>query len=417
MPLTGFPKGSELSTADGSSSTLNGTSSPLVRARARGDIQAWLPALAMIAMIGVVVGILTAGLPAGLAGAITVVMLVAAPVLLVVALSRRIRDRRVVVSALVGAGLCGAGLDWQAEGPGYLAGYVSLMGLALRTPPRIAILAGVPVVAATAVEETYQSSSPTTAILTVLSASGLLFATSAFAAISLDARRHAESLLAQEVAAQEARQRAAALAERSRLARELHDVLAHSLAALVVQLEATRVTAITTGAGTSLVGQVTSARKLACIGMLEARRALLLLHDGEAPGPESLRRLVEETGAAMHIPITMEVHGVPHSLGSDAGLTLYRVVQESLTNVAKHAGRGVRVHVQLIWTPGGVELSIADSHGDGADADLPSSGCGLTGMAERAVLAGGRLHAGRSGDGFTVRLWLPAAPGTQELEQ
>jgi signal transduction histidine kinase len=371
----------------------------------------------VIAMIGVVVGILTAGLPAGLAGAITVAMLVAAPVLLVVALSRRTRDRRVVVSALVGAGLCGAGLDWQAEGPGYVAGYVSLMGLALRAPPRIAILAGVPVVGATAAEETYQSSSPTTAILTVLSASGLLFIASAFAAVSLDARRHAESLLAQEVAAQETRQRAAALAERSRLARELHDVLAHSLAALVVQLEAIRVTAITTGAGTSLVGQVTSARKLACIGMLEARRALLLLHDGETPGPDSLRRLVEETGVAMHIPITMGVHGVPRSLGGDAGLTLYRVVQESLTNVVKHAGRGARVHVQLIWTPGGVELSIADSHGDGADAGLPSSGCGLADMAERTALAGGRLHAGRSGDGFTVRLWLPAAPGTQEPER
>jgi signal transduction histidine kinase len=380
----------------------------LLSAMAGHDIRAWLAPLAMVTMVGVTAGILDTGLPGGSAGVSTVAMLVVAAALSAVALSKRVRDLRVVVPALVGVGLCGAGLEWQADGaPGFIAGYVSLMGLALRTPRRIAIVAGVPVVAATAVEETYQSANPTTTILTVLFASGLLFITSAFAAISLDARQHAEALLAHEAAAGEARQRAAALAERSRVARDLHDVLAHNLSALAVQLEAARLMAINAGAGSALVSQVTSARNLTCVGMLEARQAVQMLREGETPGPASLPDLIMETATALGIPVTLDVRGYPPVPGGDAELTLYRVVREALTNVAKHAGRGARVTVRLAWAPAGVEVSIVDSGGDGVDAGLPSGGCGLTGMAERAALIGGRLHAGRSDGGFAVRLWLP----------
>ena len=148
---------------------------------------------------------MVAGLPAGAAEAGTVALLVGAATLSVVVLSRRFRDLRLVVPSLVGVGLFGAGLDWQADGPGFIAGYASLIGLALRTPRRIAILAGIPVAAALSAEESYQSSNPGRTILTVLFASGLLFAISAFAAVSLDGRRHAEALLAQEAATSEAR--------------------------------------------------------------------------------------------------------------------------------------------------------------------------------------------------------------------
>jgi signal transduction histidine kinase len=378
------------------------------------DIRAWLPTLAVTAISGIGVGILVAGLPAGVAGVGTIALLIGAATLSLVALSQRIRRLRVVVPALVAVGLCGAALDLQADGPGFIAGYVSLIGLALRAPRRIAILAGTPVVVAISSAETYQSTNPASTILTILSASGLLFVTSVFAATSLEGRRHVEALLAQEAATSEARQRSAALAERSRLARDLHDVLAHSLSALAVQLEATRLAAINMGAGTALVGQIASARKLTCIGMLEARRALQLLREGDVPGPASLPGLVAETSAMLGIPATLEMRGVPCSLGGDAGVTLYRVVQEALTNVAKHAGRGAQVTVRLDWAPAGVEVSIMDSHGDGVDAALPSSGCGLTGMAERVTLIGGRLRAGPAAGGFLVQLWLPASPRGQE---
>jgi hypothetical protein len=188
---------------------------------AGGDVRSWLFPLGVITMTGIGAGIFAVGLPAGAAGASTVVLLLAAIILSVVALSGRIRDLRVVVPALVGVGLCGAALDWQADGPGFVAGYVSLVGLGLKAPRRVALVAGIPVVAASAVAETYDSANPATTSLAVLSASGLILMTSAFAAISLDARRQAEALLAQQAATGEARQRAAALAERSRLARDL----------------------------------------------------------------------------------------------------------------------------------------------------------------------------------------------------
>ncbi len=306
--------------------------------------------------------------------------------------------------------MCGAGLDLQADGPGFIASYVSLMGLALRTPRRVAVLAGIPVVAAISAEETYQSVNPASTVLTVLFASGLLFISAAFAAVCLDRRQHAEALLAQEAATSAARQQAAALAERSRLARDLHDVLAHNLCALAVQLEATRLAAIGMGAGEKIVDQVASARKLACIGMVESRRALQLLRDGETPDVASLPGLVSETSAMLGIPVTLQSQGVQCPLDGGAGLALYRVVQEALTNVAKHAGRGAEVTVRLAWAPNGVEVSIIDCGGDGADAGLPSSGQGLSGMAERVSLIGGRLRAGPVDGGFAVHLWLPSWP-------
>jgi len=133
-----------------------------------------------------------------------------------------------------------------------------------------------------------------------------------------------------------------------------------------------------------------------------------MLRDDEPPGPASLPGLVSETAAALGIPIALEVDGVPSALDQDAGLMLYRIVQEALTNVAKHAGRGVRVTVRIAWAAGGVEVTVVDSGGDGAGPGLPSGGFGLTSMAERAALKGGRLRAGQSDDGFAVRLWLPA---------
>jgi signal transduction histidine kinase len=373
------------------------------------ELGSWLAPLLLIAIAGVGGAILAGGLPAGGAGPGTVILLGVAAVLSAAGLSSRIGSRRVAVPALVAVGLCGAGLDLLADGLGYVIGYMAVAGLALRTPPRVAVLAGSPVVAAIAAVEAIEAANPAATSLAVLSAFGFLFTISEFAAVSLGARRQAETLLAQEIAAGEARERAAALAERSRLARDLHDVLAHSLSVLAVQLEAARLTAITEAAGANLVGQITSAHKLTRIGVLNARRALAMLRDDEPPGPASLPGLVSETAAALGIPIALEIDGVPCPLDPEAGLMLYRVVQEALTNVAKHAGRGVRVTVRLAWAVGGVEVSVVDSGGDGPGAGLPSGGFGLTGMSERAVLRGGRLNAGRSDDGFAVRLWLPAS--------
>jgi signal transduction histidine kinase len=373
------------------------------------ELGSWLAPLLLIAIAGVGGAILAGGLPVGPAGPVTMGLLAIAAALAAAGLSGRVGGRRVAVPALVGVGMCGAGLDLLADGTGYVIGYMAVAGLALRTPPRVAVLAGSPVVAAIAGVEATDATNPAATTLAVLSAFGFLFTISEFAVASLGARHQAEALLAQATAAGEAREQAAALAERSRLARDLHDVLAHSLSVLAVQLEAARLTAITEAAGANLVGQITAAHKQTCVGILNARRALAMLRDDEPPGPASLPRLVSETAAALGVPIALEVDGVPRPLDPEAGLMLYRVVQEALTNVAKHAGRGVRVIVRLAWAAGGVEVSVVDSGGDGSGVGLPSGGLGLTGMTERAELRGGRLRAGRSDDGFAVRLWLPAS--------
>jgi signal transduction histidine kinase len=384
-----------------------------VGARSR-EARSWLAPLLLIAVAGVGGGIVAGGLPAGDAGPVTVGLLAAAAALSVAVLSARGSDLRVAVPALMGVGLCGAGLDLLVDGSGYVIGYMAVAGLALRTPPRVAVLAGSPIVATIAFEEAIDSANPAATSLAVLSAFGFLFTISEFAAASLGARRQAEALLAQEAAAGEARERAAVLAERSRLARDLHDVLAHSLSVLAVQLEAARLTAITSAAGANLVGQITHAHKLTCVGVLNARRALAMLRDDELPGPASLPGLVSDTATALGVPIALEVDGAPCALEADGGLMLYRVVQEALANVAKHAGRGARVTVRLAWADAGVELSVVDSGGDGAGPGLPSGGFGLTSMAERAALKGGRLRAEHSGDGFAVRLWLPAGRAAPE---
>ena len=124
-----------------------------------------------------------------------------------------------------------------------------------------------------------------------------------------------------------------------------------------MQLEAIRLTAINTGAGATLVGQLASARELTRIGILEAQRALQLLREGGAPGSADLPRLVSEASTMLGIPVMLEVQGVPCPLDGDAGLTLYRAVQEALTNVAKHAGRGARATVRLMWAPAASEIS------------------------------------------------------------
>jgi signal transduction histidine kinase len=128
----------------------------------------------------------------------------------------------------------------------------------------------------------------------------------------------------------------------------------------------------------------------------------------------------------MSLPITLNVEGAPRPIDPEAGLTAYRTVQEALTNVAKHAGWGATVTVQLSWAPDGLDVLdvlVRDRGGDGRQAELPFSGFGLTSMAERAVQQGGYLRAGPAAlagpaaeSGFTVHLRLPLDPASRAKE-
>jgi signal transduction histidine kinase len=235
-------------------------------------------------------------------------------------------------------------------------------------------------------------------------------------------------------ASQAAEARAAAAAERGRLAREMHDVLAHTLSALALQLESTRLLAHDRGVDDDVARAIDQAHGLAASGLDEARRAISTARGDVLPGPEGLERLAEAFAEQSGLPVDVDVTGEPRQLAADARLAVYRTTQEALTNIRRHAAAD-RVAVRLAYRDDAIALVIED-HGSlvtypalvdavdpggagaaGGDPRSPAGplglagagpGYGLTGMRERAELAGGRLVAEPTNDGFRVELWLPA---------
>jgi len=240
------------------------------------------------------------------------------------------------------------------------------------------------------------------------------FAIVAFYVLSLFARRLRESnqraaLLLRELEQTRAAQaRAAAQAERQRLAREMHDVLAHSLSGLVLNLEGAMLLAGQGGADPQVSDAIRRAHGLAKTGLQEARRAIGLLRDDALPGPRRLAGLAAEFEADTGVACQVTVTGAEAELGADARLTVYRVAQEALTNIRKHA-RPSRVEIRLAYEPSGIRLVVED-FGRCGERPVPDEGTGygLTGMSERAELLGGTLTARPTDDGFRVELRVPA---------
>jgi len=225
----------------------------------------------------------------------------------------------------------------------------------------------------------------------------------------VEGRLEAEALVDELRESRAAHAESAALAERGRVARDMHDVLAHSLSALALQLEGARLLARDRGADPEIVASVERAHRLAAGGLAEARQAIAALRGDELPGPERLPALAgafaEDSGAACDFTVT----GEPRELSSEARLALYRTAQEALTNARRHSAAD-RVDMRLAYAADGTTLSVED-HGPGVPVAVGSGdggGYGLTGMRERAELLGGRLSAAPTDDGFRVELWLPA---------
>jgi len=192
--------------------------------------------------------------------------------------------------------------------------------------------------------------------------------------------------------------REAAVAERGRLARDMHDVLAHSLSALALQLEGARLLARNRDTDPEVVEAIERAHHLAGSGLKEAREAISALRGDDMPGLDAL---------ADGDRVALKVSGEPRELASEARLALYRTAQEALTNVTRHSAAD-RVEVRLAYEPEGTRLVVEDCGPSVDEAPSLGGGYGLTGMRERAELLGGRLSAGPIGDGFKVELWLPA---------
>lgn len=236
------------------------------------------------------------------------------------------------------------------------------------------------------------------------------------------ATRHRRLLLveleARAVAADRARHAEAHRAvaeERGRIARELHDVVAHSVSVMVVQTGAAR--RLLERDPASARGALLTIEETGRSALGELRRTVTMLRgdDHEQPlapqptldGLESLVGTLRETG----VPVALEVSGDPQPLPAGIDVSAYRIVQEALTNVLKHAGVTKRVRVRVRFVEEAVEIEVEDD-GSGAASAPAVGGHGLVGMRERVLLYAGTLEAGplRAG-GFRVRARLPLPGG------
>jgi signal transduction histidine kinase len=225
-------------------------------------------------------------------------------------------------------------------------------------------------------------------------------------------------LLAEAERARREQARAAALEERTRIAREIHDVLAHSLGALAVQLDVTEAL-LDDGADTTVLrAHVARARRLAVDGLTEARRAVTALREDTPPLPVLLDGLIAQYRADSGAPARLRVTGAPRALPPDAALATLRTAQEAISNTRKHAPHAA-VTVDLAFQDDAATLTVTDTP---PPSDQPATtlgpaplartggGYGLTGLRERAELLGGTLRAGPDGTAWTVRLRLPVPP-------
>ena len=224
----------------------------------------------------------------------------------------------------------------------------------------------------------------------------------------------AEQALAETRRAREAETEAAALAERARIAREIHDVLAHSLAAVSVNLEAAEALLGTLPTGSPELGKAIECISRASVftkeGLADARRAILALRDDAAPLSDQLAELVKEYGTDGDVPVDLVITGAPRPVLAEAGLAVYRTAQEALTNARKHAP-GQPVRLTLDYAPAELTMQVVNPLPT-LDTERPlaasGAGYGLTGLRERAALSGGTLTAGPADGEWRVSLRIPA---------
>jgi signal transduction histidine kinase len=208
---------------------------------------------------------------------------------------------------------------------------------------------------------------------------------------------------------QDERARAAVAEERARIARELHDVVAHAISVVVVQARGGRKVLSTDPEASRTAFDSIERTGEQALG--EMRRLLGMLRDDDeetsrAPQPslERLPALVDEVRAS-GLPVELHVEGVPNGIPPGVDVSGYRIVQEALTNVLKHAGPAV-AHVDVRFGADAVEIDVLDDGRGGLTA--PGTGNGLLGIRERVAVVGGEIDAGpRRDGGFAIHARLP----------
>jgi signal transduction histidine kinase len=232
--------------------------------------------------------------------------------------------------------------------------------------------------------------------------------------------RHETAGLTAQAAEFEREARIATAEERSRVARELHDIVSHNLSVVVVQAAGARAQADGHDGDSSALEKIERSGREA---LVEMRRLLGVLREdngaeaGLAPQPglgqlEALAAGVRGAGVAVDLQVDSDCGELPPAVD----LSAYRIVQEALTNTIKHGGRDASARVVIHREPGSLRVEVSDDGGRRPPAGVvtPAGGHGLVGMRERVALFGGDLHAGpQPGGGFLVSARLPlGAPGS-----
>ncbi|WP_280688532.1 sensor histidine kinase [Kitasatospora sp. GAS204B] len=372
--------------------------------------------LGWLLLAAVAVTAWTSSVPPGLAGRRLVVSLAllgfAVPLAVVGSGRPGAADR--VLLPLLGLS-CASALLLTAVEPGALnvlpvSGAV--MTCFIRLDQRRALLVGGSTTLAVAVILRLTFHQPLVTISSVVLLCVVLAVTARLLRISRDSHDRTELLLAELADAREAETRAAADAERARIARELHDVLAQSLSALAIQLEGARTLADREPVAPLLRQIIGRSVELTREGLVEARHAVGALRGDRLPGLADLAGLVERSGRDLRLEVAFEVRGARRPCEPQAEFALYRGVQEALTNVARYAS-GAPAEVVLDYRAEPLRLTIANAAAaeiPGAEAARPSGGGGngLRGMRERIERVGGAAEAGPTPAGWLVTLEVPA---------
>ena len=317
----------------------------------------------------------------------------------------------VVISAMGAAGVALVAL--QPKGATELAVGAAVWMAVTRLPLVLGIAVGVGITVAEDVAAILSGSS-SAAVLAATLLSVLLGLVAYFLKEARASQDRTELLLAQLEDAREEQTRAAAIAERARIASELHDVLAHSLSGAAIQLQGARKLAERDAATPEIRSAIDRASELVKDGLMNARQAVGALRGEGLPGIAQLESLIESFRDDMKVEVTLSIEGSARTLSADASLALYRGAQEALTNVARYAP-GATATVLLRYDMDRTRLIVEDRPARLGSASAPSGelssvggGRGLAGMRERIERAGGSMRAGPVEQGWRVELDVPA---------
>jgi len=220
------------------------------------------------------------------------------------------------------------------------------------------------------------------------------------------------ALLAKADQLREEQAKVAALDERARIAREIHDVLAHSLGALGLHIQAAQAVLTRQHDEAQAVELLGQARRMATDGLNETRRAVHALRGETRPLPDGLAELSADHQRRHGARVTFEVSGEPRPLPPDAALALTRTTQEALVNAAKHAPHQP-VGIRLDYAGAHTSLAVTNHLGEdalsghGPELATVNGGYGLAGMHERLLLVKGTLSAGQNGSDWVVMAKVP----------